>query len=392
MSKKQLLKAILGKLKSIFMLVLFPILFMLIFGYAFSKVYVEQIPFGILDLDNSSTSRSIIDQFKKSEGFKVVYYAQSEDDIKDAINRKKIRAGLIIPKDFDRDVLNMKSPKTILLIDETNLVIGNNALAYGSEILNTLNGKIQLNVLEENNMLPYTSQQAINSLSFTERMLYDPQMSYMKYQLYGILGVLIQQTYLSVLVPILMREKSNIVKIKIKSKQGIKRILIICVKILTCILLSITGAAISLYVAGRYLHLPLRGTVIDDFILFGIFMMNLTALAFVFSFVFKLEENFIRFCMYLSVPTLLTAGYAWPEYMMPSGFAHDVKSIWPLIDLANPLRIINLKGVDLKVILPYIKSGIYYGLFWLPVGIGLYIIKIVVVKAINRKVLVTKEN
>jgi len=48
--------------------------------------------------------------------------------------------------------------------------------------------------------------------------------------------------------------------------------------------------------------------------------------------------------------------------------------------------------MDFSVILPYVKGGIYYALFWLPIGIGLYMFKIAGVKVIKRKLLKLKEN
>jgi ABC-2 type transport system permease protein len=90
--------------------------------------------------------------------------------------------------------------------------------------------------------------------------------------------------------------------------------------------------------------------------------------------------------MCLSVPTFLTAGYSWPEYMMPGGFSHIVKAIWPIIYTADPLRAISLKGINnMEFLHPYIQQGIHYGLIWLPVGIILYIVKVIVLKYIYRR-------
>lgn len=89
---------------------------------------------------------------------------------------------------------------------------------------------------------------------------------------------------------------------------------------------------------------------------------------------------------------MLTAGYIWPEYMMPPGFFNVVKKAWPLVYFINPLKTINIKGVDLNAIAPYVHGGIYYALFWLPVGIGLYLFKIFGFKIIQRKFLKPKEH
>lgn len=385
MNKQELIKIIFAKIKNVGILVIVPIFFTFLFSLVFSKVFVEQIPFGVLDLDNSSTSRTIVRQFEDHPGFKVTYHAGSYDDINEKIKSEKIQAAIIIPKDFGKDVSEMKSPKTILLVNGTNIVIGNNALSYGSAILNTLNAKIQLNVLEGNNMMPYVSQQSVGSLSFTERILYDPQLCYGKYLIYGLIAILIQQTYLAVLTPILITEKPNIVKMKLRSKNGIKKVAVICLRILLSIFFAYIGFILCLYCAGKYFNMPLRGTIANYFRLMTILIADLTAVSFVLSFFFNKVPDFNRFSMCLSVPTFLTAGYSWPEYMMPNGFSHIVKNIWPIIYVSDPLRVISLKGANVEFLRSYVQQGIHYALVWLPIGLLLYIIKVVVLKYMYRK-------
>ncbi|MDW8802203.1 ABC transporter permease [Clostridium sp. A1-XYC3] len=379
-------------LKNIFLLTLGPVLFISLLGLVFSKIFVEEIPMGILDMDNSSISRNVVKQFEETSKFKVVYRAQTDEELNEAIKTKKVSVGLIIPHNFAKDANAIKAPKTLLLIDETNIVIGNNALSYGSEILNTINAGIQLNVLEANNMVPYAAQKSIGALSFTERILYDPQLSYMRYLLYAMIGAVVQQVYIGALAPVLIEEKLSMVKMKLRSKEGVRKLLKISLKILVFATMAAVGATGSLYAAGKYFYLPLKGSLIDYFILLTVFLLDLTAISFVFAFVFDAMDQCVRFSMFLSVPTFLTAGYVWPEYMMPAGFFSVVKKIWPLVYFINPLKTINLKGVDFAVIAPYVQGGIYYALFWLPVGVGLYLFKIFGFKVVQRKLMKPKEN
>lgn len=379
-------------LKNMFLLTLGPILMTFILCSVFSKIFVEEIPMGILDMDNSSTSRTVVKQFVESPKLKVVYYAQSEAELNEAVKTNKIRVGLIIPRDFGKDANTMKAPKTMLLIDETNIVIGNNALSYGSEILNTVNAGIQLKVLEANGAVPYAAQKSVSSLSFTERILYDPQLCYMRYLIYGLIGIVIQQVYIGAVSPMLIEEKLNMMNMKLRSKKGFRKLAKIFVKVLVFGFLAAIGTSGSLYVAGKYFDLPLRGNLLGYFSILAVFLLDLTAVAFVFSFVFDAIDQCVRFSMFLSVPTFLTAGYVWPEYMMPPHFYSIMEKLWPLVYFINPLKTMNLKGTDFGVILPYIKGGIYYALFWLPIGIALYMFKIAGVKIIKRKLLKPKES
>lgn len=379
-------------IKNILLLVLGPIIVAALFGFVFSKIYIEEIPMGVLDMDNSSISRNITKQFKETSRFNVCYYARSEEELNEAIKTKKIYVGLIIPKNFSNDARMTKAPKTLLLVDETNIVIGNTALSYGGQILNTVNAGIQLTVLEANNVVPYSAQQSIAALSFTERLLYEPQLSYMRYLLYALIGLAIQQLYIGALAPALIEEKLNMVKIKLRSKAGVRKLIKICSKILVFSFTTYIGFFAGFYIAGRYFDLPLKGTILDSSILLALFLINLTAVSFVFASIFDAADQCVRFSMFLSVPTLLTAGYIWPEYMMPPGFFSVVKKLWPLVYFINPFKTINIKGVDLNAMASYVHGGIYFALFWLPLGVGLYLFKIFGFKFVHRKLLKPKED
>lgn len=78
----------------------------------------------------------------------------------------------------------------------------------------------------------------------------------------------------------------------------------------------------------------------------------------------------------INLITALTCLITWPAYMIPAGAKRLVKSLWPFIHAVLPLKYLNLKGADLSVLLPYIKESLLYTVFWLPVGVGLYFVRI----------------
>ncbi|MCY6372811.1 ABC transporter permease [Clostridium ganghwense] len=386
MSKKEVLKMIIVWIKNSLMLIALPIFFTFVFGKVYSNTFVEEIPMVVLDMDNSSMSRMITKQFKESPGFQIKNYAKSEDELKELITRKEAYAGLIIPKDFEKNVKEMNAPKTLFVVDQTNIVIGNNAFAYGSEILNTLNAGVQLNVLQAKGMKPYEAKKAVTSMSFVQRVLYDPQISYMKYLMFGIIGIMIQQTFLEVLAPSLIEDKKKISNIKLRSLDSLKYLIRILGRILIVTALAFVGFSISFYAACKYFHLPLRGIILYDYVLLLVFILDLIAVSFVFAAIFKEVLPCVQICMFLSVPAILMCGYVWPEYMMPEGLPNIIKMIWPLGYFINPLRDINLKGSGFQVILPYLQGGLHYAAVWLPIGIGLYALRIAIDKWLqNRK-------
>ncbi|MGH4139580.1 ABC transporter permease [Clostridium sp.] len=385
MTKKEKVTLVLNWTKNILIQIPLIVFFTFAFGTVYSNTFVDKIPMVIVDYDNSSTSRTIIKQFDESQGFKITEYANSDSEMRELILRKKVSAGLVIPKYFKKNISDQDAPKTLFVVDGTNLVVGNNAFAYGSEILNTLNAGVQLKVLEGKGMVPYEAMKSLTSMNFVQRTVYDPQMSYMKYLMFGIIGIMIQQTVLSVLAPMLIEDKRKMVNIKLRSKAGIIWLGRVVAQITMVIILAIIGFTSCFYVICKYYNLPLRGSVQNNLILLLVFILDIIAVCFVLASIFRKVLPCVQLCMFLSVPSILTCGYVWPAFMMPTGLIEKVNLVWPIGAFINPLRDINIKGTDYLGILPYIKSGLRYAAIWIPIGIGFYIFRIYMDKLIEKK-------
>ena len=363
--------------KSIIALSLINIITVIFLCSIFSKVYVESIPFGIVDMDNSSLSRTIIQQLKNSPGLNVNYYADSDAKLEQAIKEKRVSGGIVIPKDFNKDAIKMKSPSLALLIDETNMVVGNNIYAYGSAAIGTVNAGFQLKVFQGKNMLPDIAKKTITSFSYGERILYEPQLSYMRYLMYILVPYLIQGTFLmTFLVPMLIKNRKQLNILNIRSKESLRNMLVIFARILMIIAVTIISSFIALCILGKYFNLPLRGNILEYFALMFIFLIDITAMGFLFAAFIDKMIYFIQFFSMINLITFLTSGVPFPEYMMPEGLSRIIKSLWPFMNVALQFKCLNLKGIGWDIILPSLKYGLLFALAWFPIGIGLYFARI----------------
>jgi len=374
--------------KSIIALSLINIITVIFLCSIFSKVYVESIPFGIVDMDNSSLSRTIIQQLKNSPGLNVNYYADSDAKLEQAIKEKRVSGGIVIPKDFNKDAIKMKSPSLALLIDETNMVVGNNIYAYGSAAIGTVNAGFQLKVFQGKNMLPDIAKKTITSFSYGERILYEPQLSYMRYLMYILVPYLIQGTFLmTFLVPMLIKNRKQLNILNIRSKESLRNMLVIFARILMIIAVTIISSFIALCILGKYFNLPLRGNILEYFALMFIFLIDITAMGFLFAAFIDKMIYFIQFFSMINLITFLTSGVPFPEYMMPEGLSRIIKSLWPFMNVALQFKCLNLKGIGWDIILPSLKYGLLFALAWFPIGIGLYFSRIALDKYRNKRLI-----
>ena len=61
--------------------VISPLLTLFLLSYVWSNVYVENIPFGIVDLDNTALSRTVIEQLSNCPSLDVNNYFDSESEL-----------------------------------------------------------------------------------------------------------------------------------------------------------------------------------------------------------------------------------------------------------------------------------------------------------------------
>ncbi|MCQ2019467.1 ABC transporter permease [Clostridium butyricum] len=358
-----------------------PLITLFLLSYVWSNVYVENIPFGIVDLDNTSLSRTVIEQLSNCASLKVDHFFDSESDLEQAIKERTVHGGIIIPQNFSKDVSMKKSPKAEIIVDGTNMLIGGNALSGAASVMGTLSAGTELKMLQGNGMFPSVAKTAIGTFSYVQRILYDPQGSYIRNMSYTVVPLVIQMAFLcEFFIPMFIKKKKDFATMKIRSKEFIFSLLDIIIRIALFALVVIIATFIGLCLIKRFYSLPMRGELWIYAVLMIAFFFNLIGFGLVFASILSKMDYFVFVYTVCSTPFMMTCGVAYPFYMMPAGVEFFIKFISPLAQVAVPLKNLNLKGVGWDIILPYFKESIGYSLFWIPIGLIMYIISVIITK------------
>ena len=94
-----------------FSMVIFPLLAMVFFTSLMDEGLPEDMPIGVVDLDNTSTSRGLIRRLDAFQSSKVVARYPSVNEARRAIQENKIYAFLYIPKGTTDNLLASRQPK-----------------------------------------------------------------------------------------------------------------------------------------------------------------------------------------------------------------------------------------------------------------------------------------
>lgn len=154
----------------------------------------ERIPIGIVDLDNSGTSRNIIRQLNSMQMVEVSTVCNSYHEARLAMQRGDIYGFLLIPNGFTDDMLAFKRP--VLSFYTNNAYTVGASMAY-KQILtmcNLVSGSFHLQVLQKKGMPDYQAMCIVQPITIEGHQIANPTGNYSIYLLGtmipGILGLI----------------------------------------------------------------------------------------------------------------------------------------------------------------------------------------------------------
>lgn len=108
----------------LFCMLVFPVIVTIFFTSLMSNGQPTDMPVGVVDLDNTSTTRNIIRKLDAFQTTKVVGHYTNVNDARNAIQRNEIYAFLYIPKGTTSDLMSMRQPKISFYYSSVSLTAG----------------------------------------------------------------------------------------------------------------------------------------------------------------------------------------------------------------------------------------------------------------------------
>ncbi len=145
----------------------------LLFGYGLS-LDVENIPLAIIDYDHSALSREYAHRFSDSRYFDLKGYAASEREAGALLTGGTVRAVLLIPEHFGRDLQSGRTAQVQTLIDGTFPFRAQTAKGYVTAISAAFSLGVLADYLAQSRGLPPAeAQRALQTLRVEVRYLYN---------------------------------------------------------------------------------------------------------------------------------------------------------------------------------------------------------------------------
>ena len=308
--------------------IIVPILYPLIYSWAYNNETVREVPTAIVDNSNSSLSRTFIRNFDASPNTKVAYRCNDMKEARDLMEKQVVHGILYFPEDFATR-LNRMEQSTVSVYCDMALMLNYKAIFQtATSVQGEMNKDIQISMA--GNYTDREDQIATQPLAFEEVPLFNTTGGYGNFIIPGVLILILQQTLLLGigLAAGTARENNryrDLVPIS-KHYNGLFRI--VFGKALCYFMLYMVISAYVLLVIPHLFHYTALARGTD---LIGLVVPFLLACIFFGMFVsciVRYRENVILLVVFTSLPLLFMAGTSWPQSNIP-GVWQGVSWLFP---------------------------------------------------------------
>ncbi|MDI3480655.1 MAG: type transport system permease protein [Tepidanaerobacteraceae bacterium] len=333
---------LMAKKEKMILIVLFaiPVMVNILLGYEMSQNQMKHIPMAVCDMDDSYLSRTIVQQFAENETFDVKYYLQDSLQMQEFFKKNMVRVGLLIPKGFEKDVTNLKSPALLMIYDGSSMPMASTAKTRASEILLTLKTGILIKQIQARLNIPEDeAEKMAMAVNFSNRTLYNPTRGYKNFLNLGLCAAAIQSG-IGILAASSIRDGEL-------SQKRIPRIGLVVGKIVFYGLMGGISLGMTLTMQNKFFDIPFRGKLWDAVILCGAFSFAAAALGVLISAFIRKQLLATVVAAVIYVPDTILAGYTWPVIAMPELY-QKLAYFLPFYHFADNMRDLVLKGMPIE--------------------------------------------
>ena len=342
-----------------------PLLLMMLVGFLYIEQKVVHVPVVVYDQDQTALSRKVIRAFGDSERFQIREAVQSYRDLENELTTERSYVGIVIPRDFEKNIKAGHATEVGLMINGANMIITNTAVTYGNQIVQTISAGVNIQLMEGKwSIARRSAYQAATAVSFRYRIWFNPANSYLVFMLPGLIGVIIQQVALLGIALSFAKERETGTW-RLLAMSKLRSFEVFCGKYATYLVIFLLDTVVLYWLGLSYFGLPLRGSLGLLAGCAALFVVGILGLGILISALTKTAAQAIEFSMLLAVPSFLVSGFTWPYFSMPPGI-RIISRILPLTYFLEASRSVMIMGNGLAVVGPQLFQLSLFAIVCLP--------------------------
>ena len=332
----------------------------LFYSMPYSSEVVKNVPIGVVDFDRTNLSRTFTKNLNTSDTVNIVSTPLSLEEAKKDFYSTKTRGFVIIPKDFEKDILR-GTKSTISLFADTSYLIIYKAVYSGTvQTAVELGAKIEVGKLMKQGIPKQMAIALKKPFEFVQVPLFNAAGGYETYVYPSILVMILHQT-LVIGLGLMQGTKNELKECYYKKEDNIAFILF--ARCTTYVLLYLFYSLIIFLLFPIFFVYPMSYNLIPLFLL--VIPMYYAAAFFAHSiaYFFKTRESALLILVVTSLIFIFLPGFIWPKESIPT--AINILALFvPATSGIDGIIKINQVGTDFWTV--------RYDFLWLIFLCGLY--------------------
>jgi len=290
--------------KTLLMLFGVPIAQIVLFGFALTNE-IKGSKVVVVDYAKDVASQQLVTKIASSRYFEIEQSVADHNQIEAAFKQGKIKLAIIIPHNFNDDMLHFNKAQVQVIADASDPNTATTLTNYVTNIVQDFQSS-----LTPNKKIPYRIVPQI-------RMLYNPELKGAPNFVPGVMALVLMLVCTMMTSIAIVREK-ELGTMEILLVSPFKPIYVIIAKAIPYLLLSIVNLIIILLLSVFLLDLPIKGSV---FLLFGastLFIITSLSIGLIISTITTSQQSaMMASLMGMMLPTMLLTGFMFPIENMP---------------------------------------------------------------------------
>lgn len=326
---------------SLVMVIIMPVVMLLLFGYAVN-LDVDHIPLAVWDQDRSPASRLLAGYLVQSGYFDLAYRVGSSGELKSLLDGGRVRAGLVIPPGYARSLRRGEVATAQLLVDGSDPLVARTAISAAEIVARYRSQELRATALAREG-IPLPPGPAID---LRIRAWYNPGLESTKFNIPGLIGLLMQNItiMLTAFALVREREKGTLEQLMVTPVRGFE---LMIGKLIPYILIAFADMGLALGLGVFWFGVPVVGSIPLLLGLTLVFLVFALGLGIFFSTVARTQLQAMQMTMLFILPSVLLSGFIFPRASMPL-FVQYLGNFIPLTYFLEVLRGIMLKGVGIE--------------------------------------------
>lgn len=335
--------------------VMLPLVQLLLFGYAI-QTEVKHISTAVFDQSLSPESRDLTDAFTASGYFDVNYAVDSYAAVTKMIDSGQAKVGIIYPPDFAQNIQKGVPAQVQVVVDASDSMVSNQAVAVANSI----------GLLKSQDMILQKVHISGTPYDVRVRPWYNPDGITAFYMVPAVLGIIVTMTMVMMTSVAIVRERERgtleqLIVTPLKSYE------LMIGKVVPSIVLGYIQITIALLVGILVFHVPIRGSLLQLYLLTLFFITASLGLGILISNVAKTQMQAMQMSFFVFLPSILLSGFLFPREAMPK-IIYWIGAVIPLTYYLEIIRGIVLKGIGFQYLIGQVVALLVFSVVFITIA------------------------